>query len=170
VCLAWLLSVPAGAEEPLRPVVPGEDTFSRSALLDRFDDNSDGKLGAAERMEIRAAFGGIDVPILPTRPYRYTNVDAPSYLEDSELRRMDNTSKSNLLTDAGAALGRVLFYDTQLSANNTIACGSCHFQKHAFADPRQFSVGFEGRRTGRNAMGLVNLRFSNLKNNQPGFF
>ena len=41
-------------------------------------------------------------------------------------------------------LGRVLFYDTHLSSNNTIACASCHLQQRAFSDPRQFSIGFDG--------------------------
>ena len=70
---------------------------------------------------------------------------------------MDNTPENNPLSDAGATLGRVLFYDRQLSSNNTIACGSCHQQRRAFSDPQQFSLGFDGGRTGRNAMGLVNL-------------
>jgi cytochrome c peroxidase len=61
--------------------------------------------------------------------------------------------------DPGATLGRVLFYDTRLSANNTVACGSCHLQSHAFATPQRFSKGFEGKMTDRNAMSLVNLRF-----------
>jgi cytochrome c peroxidase len=63
------------------------------------------------------------------------------------------------VTDAGATLGRVLFYDTRLSANNTVACGSCHHQKHAFVDPNRFSKGFDGKLTDRNAPSLVNLRY-----------
>lgn len=38
------------------------------------------------------------------------------------------------VTDAGAQLGRVLFYDKKLSLNNTIACASCHHQDKAFSD------------------------------------
>jgi cytochrome c peroxidase len=67
-------------------------------------------------------------------------------------------------------LGRVLFYDRQLSRNDTVACASCHRQKAAFADASPLSVGFKGGRTGRNAMSLVNLRFTNLEGEQPGFF
>jgi cytochrome c peroxidase len=83
---------------------------------------------------------------------------------------MDNTPANNPLTNAGATLGRVLFYDKQLSRNNTIACASCHHQQRAFADPRQFSLGFEGGYTKRNAMSLANLRYSNLRSGRPGFF
>jgi cytochrome c peroxidase len=60
------------------------------------------------------------------------------------------------VTDAQADLGRVLFYDTKLSLNNAISCGSCHFQKLAFADGRASSPGFEGKMTPRNAMSIVN--------------
>jgi cytochrome c peroxidase len=66
---------------------------------------------------------------------------------------------NNPVTDAGATLGRVLFYDTRLSANNTVACGSCHVQKHAFTVPERFAKGFEGKAGDRNPMSLVNLRY-----------
>jgi cytochrome c peroxidase len=54
-------------------------------------------------------------------------------------------------------LGRVLFYDTRLSANNSVSCASCHKQALAFADNAQFSTGFAGRPTGRNSMPIQNL-------------
>ncbi|MFT7518247.1 MAG: cytochrome c peroxidase [Kiritimatiellia bacterium] len=56
-------------------------------------------------------------------------------------------------------LGRRLFYDTRLSANDTISCASCHEQRFAFADDRELSIGFDGGETGRNSMGLTNTRF-----------
>ena len=34
----------------------------------------------------------------------------------------------NPITDKGATLGRVLFYDKNLSRNNTVSCSSCHQQ------------------------------------------
>ena len=116
------------------------------------------------------AFGGIDVPMLPTKPYPYTLVKTPSHITESELRQLDNTTDDNPLTDDGATLGRVLFYDRQLSRNNTIACASCHQQRQGFSDGRRFSVGFEGGNTKRNSMGLVNLRFTKLNRESPGFF
>lgn len=59
-------------------------------------------------------------------------------------------------------LGRVLFYDPQLSLNNTISCSSCHKQELAFADNVSFSVGFEDKLTVRNSMPIQNLSiFSN---------
>ena len=73
--------------------------------------------------------------------------------------RILSTPADNPLTDDGATLGRVLFYDSRLSANNTTSCASCHVQAHAFADPKPSSKGFHGALTDRRAMPLVNLRY-----------
>jgi cytochrome c peroxidase len=54
-------------------------------------------------------------------------------------------------------LGRVLFYDRQLSVNNSVSCSSCHKQNLAFADNVAFSTGFENRLTARNSMPIQNL-------------
>jgi cytochrome c peroxidase len=97
---------------------------------------------------------------LPETPYRYAGVELPAHFNTQAVRRLDNTPSENPITDWGATLGRVLFYDTRLSANNTVACASCHQQKHAFSDPAgRFSKGFEGKHTDRNAMPLVEARF-----------
>lgn len=65
----------------------------------------------------------------------------------------------NPVTDKGATLGRVLFYDQQLSVNNTTACASCHQQENAFGDSRKVSIGFNGESTARHAMRLINVDF-----------
>lgn len=54
-----------------------------------------------------------------------------------------------------ATLGAVLFYDKSLSANNTIACASCHSPSHAFADNTAFSSGVNGVLTERNTPSLA---------------
>lgn len=54
-------------------------------------------------------------------------------------------------------LGRVLFYDRQLSLNNSVSCASCHKQAFAFADNVAKSVGFENQLTDRNSMPIQNL-------------
>ncbi|HKB38683.1 MAG TPA: cytochrome c peroxidase, partial [Gemmataceae bacterium] len=97
---------------------------------------------------------------LPETPYRYSGTDLPAHFKTPVARRFDNTPADNPVTDAGATLGRVLFYDTRLSASNTVSCGSCRVQKNAFVDPNRFSKGFEGKLTDRHAMSLVNLRHS----------
>lgn len=96
---------------------------------------------------------------LPTTSFNYANIQLPNYFLDNQLQNEDNTPNNNPITDAGATLGRVLFYDKKLSANNTIACASCHIQENGFSDPNVLSIGFEGGLTGRNSMGLSNAKF-----------
>lgn len=72
----------------------------------------------------------------------------------------DSTPFSNRITDAGATLGRVLFYDTSLSNNGQVSCGTCHQQSRGFTDGRARSVGVSGTPTRRNAMSLANARFN----------
>ena len=84
----------------------------------------------------------------------YANQDIPNYITK------DNTPAANPITDEGAILGRVLFYDTNLSSDNTVACASCHVQSEAFGDADIASVGINGT-TGRHSMRLVNNRFAN---------
>jgi len=68
----------------------------------------------------------------------------------------DNTPVDNLTTNEGAALGRLLFYDKNLSANGKISCASCHEQELGFSDDRTLSEGFDGGLTRRHSMSLVN--------------
>lgn len=53
-------------------------------------------------------------------------------------------------------LGRYLFYDKRLSANQTQACSSCHEQSLAFTDGAIRSIGSTGQVHRRNAQGLGN--------------
>jgi len=96
-------------------------------------------------------------PLLPTTPYNYQPA-YPSFIQTS-LSANDNTPTNNPITNDGATLGRVLFYDTQLSANNTVSCGSCHQQKLSFEDTLPLSKGFAGGFTARNTMAILNIRF-----------
>jgi cytochrome c peroxidase len=68
-------------------------------------------------------------PNLPSEPYDY------------------RASKNDNI----ATLGRVLFYDKNLSRNNSVACASCHQQDKAFCDNMQFSTGLEDMKTRRNS-------------------
>lgn len=65
----------------------------------------------------------------------------------------------NPTTEEGVALGRKLFYDSRLSRNNTMNCGTCHRQGHGFSDFRQFSIGLDNQTGLRNAPGLANVGF-----------
>lgn len=83
----------------------------------------------------------------------YANQPVPAYIVK------DNTPSSNPITDKGATLGRVLFYDKKMSVDNSISCASCHKQEFAFGDTAQVSIGVNGT-TGRHSMRLVNSRFT----------
>jgi cytochrome c peroxidase len=63
----------------------------------------------------------------------------------------------NPTTEEGVLLGRMLFYETALSANNKVSCATCHQQQLAFTDGKQFSTGFDGTVQQRNTMSLANL-------------
>ncbi len=66
---------------------------------------------------------------------------------------------NNPISDKGATLGRILFYDKKLSTDNTISCASCHIQQFAFSDTSVSSKGVN-RTTGRHSMRLINAAFS----------
>ncbi len=67
---------------------------------------------------------------------------------------------NNPQTVEGVALGKKLFFDRILSANNTQACASCHSPQKAFTDNAQFSVGIDGISGTRNSMPLFNLAWN----------
>jgi cytochrome c peroxidase len=96
---------------------------------------------------------------LPSAPFNYANQSLPGYLLSPLITGQDNTPAGNPVTDWGATLGRVLFYDKTLSINKTIACASCHKQNLAFSDDKAFSPGFSGGLTGRNSMSLINTKY-----------
>ncbi len=100
---------------------------------------------------IKLAFGSnIDL----TNLENYANQDKPAYI-------LKNNLGNNAITDKTATLGRVLFYDKNLSFNNTISCASCHKQNFAFGDTALVSAGVEGGLTIRHSMRLINTRFAN---------
>ncbi len=65
--------------------------------------------------------------------------------------------EDNPLTKEGVELGRRLFYDNILSANNTQSCASCHSPQTTFTDTLRFSIGIDGIEGDRNSMSIVNL-------------
>ena len=107
------------------------------------------------------------LPSLPDDPFDYTT-ELPPHVEEvvlassvhRPLSELDSTPPDAPITDEGATLGRVLFYDVNLSANRTVRCASCHAQANSFTDPLVLSQGFAGVRTRRNSMQLANARFN----------
>ena len=92
---------------------------------------------------------------LPTAAldYQLPKTGATAFFASNSFR--DNVN--NPITNNGATLGRVLFYDKKLSLNNLVSCASCHKQDKGFSDDKVQSVGFQGGLTSRNAPALNNL-------------
>jgi cytochrome c peroxidase len=117
---------------------------------------------ASQTFRIAVFSADVTTPTLPTTTFAYSDASAPlprHFLNDSPTRAADNMPTTNPTTDAGATLGRVLFYDRRLSANDRVACASCHIQSLAFGDTARLSKGFAGGLTGRHSMALGNARW-----------
>lgn len=97
--------------------------------------------------------------VLPVTPYNYEAFAQVPLFTDPFTQAQDNEPNHNKISNWGATLGRVLFYDKKLSKNQSIACASCHIQSHGFSDTARFSTGFLGGKTGRHSMSLINSRF-----------
>lgn len=76
------------------------------------------------------------------------------------------TEFENPPTPERVRLGRWLFFDKRLSADDSIACATCHRPENAFSEPTPVSTGIGGQQGGRKAPTIVNLAWSPL----PHFF
>ncbi len=68
-----------------------------------------------------------------------------------------NLPTDNPLTKAKVQLGRMLFYNSNLSSDGTVSCASCHKQENAFSDINKFSIGVNGATGDRQAMAIFNM-------------
>ena len=69
-------------------------------------------------------------------------------------------TEDNPLTKGKVDLGRLLFFDKRLSANNTIACATCHIPALGFTDGQPVSSGIHHLQGGRSAPTAINRAFS----------
>jgi len=105
---------------------------------------------SVDQNAIAATFGAsIDLENLEN----YANQAIPAYINKLN-------EGGNPISDAGATLGRVLFYDTSLSIDGTVSCASCHSQTLGFSDSGIVSTGVAGGQTGRHSMRLINTMFA----------
>jgi cytochrome c peroxidase len=120
---------------------------------------------ASDRFAVVAFAPGLPSPTFSSSPFHYTDAAVPlpahfqAIIDGTSVGGTDNTPAQNAITDPGAALGRVLFYDKRLSANDELSCAGCHSQIIGFSDTPALSLGFDGRGTIRHAPGLTNARF-----------
>jgi len=66
------------------------------------------------------------------------------------------TSPDNPVSDAKVGLGRILYYDPRLSANQKISCNTCHPLDGYGAEPKAVSTGFKHQKGNRNAPTVYN--------------
>lgn len=67
--------------------------------------------------------------------------------------------EDNILTPNRIALGKVLFFDTRLSGNGTVSCGTCHQKDLAYADDKPFTKNAHQDENPRNAPTLINVAY-----------
>ncbi|MDF1883439.1 cytochrome B6 [Sulfurimonas sp. SAG-AH-194-C21] len=87
------------------------------------------------------------------------NEDASKWLRPAEVPQ----PKNNKMTPERIELGKLLYFDTRLSANDTISCATCHHPLSGWTDlnPAPKAVGFEGRVGPRNSPVVLNTAYQN---------
>jgi cytochrome c peroxidase len=81
-----------------------------------------------------------------------------SFYQPSDFPEPVYNLDQNPITKEKFDLGKELFYSTILSSDNSISCGTCHAQTHAFADHNiALSLGVGGLEGLRNAPPIFNM-------------
>ncbi|BFU93011.1 MAG: cytochrome-c peroxidase [Nitrospira sp.] len=68
--------------------------------------------------------------------------------------------RDNPITVEKVELGKLLFFDPRLSADNTVSCASCHIPQLAWTDGQQVSIGIHRQLATRNGMTIINRLYS----------
>ena len=99
---------------------------------------------------------------LPDQPFDYMPEPFPIYFFNGDISYYHNIDSASFrdISNDKATLGRVLFYDELLAANENISCATCHQQANSFADNVRFSMGVEQNST-LNTPHLNDLGWSN---------
>lgn len=100
----------------------------------------------------------IGIGLLSCQRKEVDNYSSASFPFDT----ITNIPNNNQLTAERIALGKKLFFDKNLSSNQSISCASCHLPEKAFTDGTALaSIGVSGKTLDRNAPPLFNLIFQN---------
>jgi cytochrome c peroxidase len=62
-----------------------------------------------------------------------------------------------------AELGRLLYFDTRLSSDNTVSCATCHAPSAAYTDNLPVSLGIAKQKGGRSAPTVINRAFTTMQ-------
>ncbi len=68
--------------------------------------------------------------------------------------------KENPYSAAKVELGRYLYFDRRLSADNTVSCASCHDPRYAFTDGAAVSTGIQSQKGNRSAPTIINRAYA----------
>lgn len=71
--------------------------------------------------------------------------------------------KDNLSSEAKIELGRMLYFDKRLSADNSVSCASCHDPKQGWSNNDATAVGVGGQRGGRSAPTIINSAYQKFQ-------
>ncbi len=92
------------------------------------------------------------------------NVDDYSYDKPEHYSALNGLGNGlglgNGIDNNMATLGRVLFYDKNLSKNKEVSCGTCHKQEFGFADKVAANAGFNQQLNTRNAISIADLDYT----------
>lgn len=89
----------------------------------------------------------------------YQNKTTPEWVEIPPGFPDFDIPEDNPLTREKVALGKMLFFDVNLSKDRTISCASCHLPELAFSDSSALSVGSHSKLGFRNAPTLTNVAY-----------
>lgn len=67
--------------------------------------------------------------------------------------------EDNPLTKGKVDLGRKLYFDKRLSADDTVSCATCHDPNKGFADGEIVAIGIKGQKGARNSPTVLNTAF-----------
>lgn len=70
---------------------------------------------------------------------------------------------NNLPTPEKIALGKQLYFDGRLSADNKVSCASCHDPAKGYSNGDQFATGVEGKKGGRNSPTVINSAYQTFQ-------
>ncbi len=71
--------------------------------------------------------------------------------------------KDNAPTEAKIALGKQLYFDTRLSADDKVSCASCHDPKKGWSNGEATAAGVGGQRGGRSAPTVLNTAYQRFQ-------
>lgn len=140
---------PDGGDDPAGESSTGDDVGDPSASTggegDGTSGTGDGESGDGDTGESGTTTGGEEPAWVWNLPPGFPEPLVP---------------EDNPMTAQKVELGRHLFYDVRLSANETQSCGTCHVQELAFTDGLAVPEGSTGEVLARNSMSLANVAYS----------